>query len=324
MSKYILLLCAFCFTIHADAGHGHSEVEQEKILICGVCKDIDFAVGNTIRNIEKLGKRFSDYAVIIYENNSTDMTPQLYADWARRNSHVVFVSENLAAHELPGSREERIARARNIVLDIARDEKYDDFTHLIMVDLDFTHAWPISEIVETVQMQGDWHCISANGVKRSGSYWDRYAFRDAKFPFGPELLGHDWWNQLFKTWFEIKGDNPRPVYSAFGGLAVYKRSAIIPFGYSGTVTEDLQNYYGLILPKLLPNNPHLLNYLRINRLGYDDQLFLKPVIFECSPPSDQYEFYRRLVCCEHVTLHASMALNGFGNFFINPKLVMKY
>ncbi|MFV0339465.1 MAG: hypothetical protein ACK5MA_02380 [Parachlamydiaceae bacterium] len=41
----------------------------EKILICGVCKDVELAVGPSIRNIEKLGKRFQDYTVIIYENN---------------------------------------------------------------------------------------------------------------------------------------------------------------------------------------------------------------------------------------------------------------
>ncbi|MFV0340873.1 MAG: hypothetical protein ACK5MA_09685 [Parachlamydiaceae bacterium] len=143
------------------------------------------------------------------------MTPYLLADWARRNTHVLFVSEYLKLNELPKSREEKIARARNIVLDLAKDAKFDEYTYLVMVDLDFTHSWPIDEIVETTQMQGDWHCISANG-KKNGSYWDRYAFRDSQYPFGPEFLGPDWWNQLFGSWFNLRGDKPKRVYSAFG------------------------------------------------------------------------------------------------------------
>lgn len=316
MRKSFWLLALFFISAELCA----ISVVPEKILICGVCKDIEFAVGPSIRNIEKLGKRFQDYTVIIYENNSNDMTPYLLADWARRNSHVLFVSEYLKLNELPNNREEKIARARNIVLDLAKDAKFDEYTYLVMVDLDFTHSWPIDEIVETTQMQGDWHCISANGEK-NGSYWDRYAFRDSQYPFGPELLGHDWWNQLFRSWFDLRGDKPKRVYSAFGGLAIYKRSAIIPFSYSGTVTEDLQNYYGLIQAALPANCPQLQEYLKINHLTNSDQ---QPMVFQSSPPSNRPEGFKELICCEHVTLHASMALHGFGNFFINPKLVMKY
>jgi hypothetical protein len=228
-----LLSCLFITDPIFCASSLTSTPMTRKALICGVCKNVGFAVDNTIRNIEKLGKKFDDYAVIIYENNSSDNTVDLFSKWAKENPHVVFISEILS--EPPHvSREEKIARARNIVLELARDSKYNDFEHLIMVDLDFITPWPIREIVETTKMPGQWDCITANGLFSNGSlYWDRYAFRNESFPLGPEVIGQFFWDRLFahNNWFQITQKDLLPVYSAFGGLGIYKRESIINFSY---------------------------------------------------------------------------------------------
>lgn len=319
-SNLIILLVIFSVSSLAA-----QEFPLRKALICGVCKDIQKAVPNTIEQIELLGSKFDDYGVIIYENNSVDRTANLLAEWAAANPNVVFITETLPKDQLPASREECIARARNIVLSIAKEDRYHDFEHLIMVDLDFKTPWPVDEIVATTQLPGNWDCISANGVFRKGKlYWDRYAFRDKEYPFGPELIGKEWWYDLKQSWFEIKKKELLPVYSGFCGLAVYKRSTIIQFSYSGTVTKDLQDYYGRILSEVGKSNADVKKYMKVNKLKKSFPLFDSPLIFQSSPPSDDYEGYKELVCCEHVTLHASMALSGYGNFFINPRLKMQY
>ena len=71
----------FCF-IHA-ALFGVSTYEK-KILICGVCRNVEPACEITIENMELLGTFFADYHVIIYENNSTDKTSRIFAEWAKR------------------------------------------------------------------------------------------------------------------------------------------------------------------------------------------------------------------------------------------------
>lgn len=281
-------------------------VIDEKILICGVCRNVESALTNDIFCIEKLGSYFLDYAVIIAEDNSTDLTATLLKAWQAINPKVNINSEKYDSHSL--SREEKIARARNRALQIAREERFDGFAYLMMVDLDFPDPWPIEEIIKTVQTKGDWDAVSSNGMLFADNYFDRYAFRDKNFPLGPELIGEKFWQDVDNCPFAIpKGQkNWCAVYSAFGGLAIYKRESIIPFRYSATVTEDLANYYKKIIAESDPNNLQVKKYKA--NFGQD----------EC------YIHFVKVGCCEHLPLHASMALHGRGRFYINPALVIRY
>ncbi|MBU6383521.1 MAG: hypothetical protein KGR16_04330 [Verrucomicrobia bacterium] len=303
---------------------------KEKILICGVCKDVEQAVPNTIWSMERLGSLFAGYTVIIYENNSTDRTVSLLQKWADTNPHVVFISETVAESDLPRSREERIARARNIVLAKARDLQYADFKYLVMADLDLMHPWPIDSILETIESGDDWDCVSANGVNERDRYYDHYAFRDERFPFGPELIGDCWWEDLGKNLLSFAENGPmRRVYSAFGGLAIYKTKSILPFSYSARLTDDLREYYKEILihhPRsflhvgwLRPfvkkwRNPHIASYLRRIKMKRAPQMEKVPIVFQ--------DPLNRGPICEHVALHAAMATHGFGKFYVNPKMVV--
>lgn len=290
----------------------------EKVLICGVCKNIGPAVFNTIKNIELLGNQFADYSVIIYENNSSDKTSFVLSQWAKINKKVTFISEKIPAHKLAPTRIENISNARNIVLSLARDPKFFEYKYLIWADLDFEKPWPINEIVKTIESPVEWDCVSANGI-RNRSYYDRYAFRNETYPFGPELLGDDYfWPELWKSWFSISdADNWIPVFSAFGGLAIYKTQSILNFYYSAHPTEDLKNYYQQILHSISLTNSHLQRYLSLMNMNIND-LSHVPIEFQLDDQNNSG------VCCEHLPIHASMALHGYGKFYINPKMIMHY
>jgi hypothetical protein len=298
----------------------------EKVIICGVCKDTEKAVNFTIDNIESLGKRFADYAVIIYENNSSDNTSALYQKWAMHNHRVHFVSEVFKPSELCHSRTENIARARNVVLSLARDSQYDGFKYLIMADLDFFKVpWPIREILAVTELPLEWDCVCANGVNQDENILDIYSFRDARFPLGPEVMGdRSWWDKMDQIRFKMEGDDLWPVYSAFGGLAIYKRASIIQFSYSGVVTEDLRKYYRQILLSTSQKHPQVQEYLQNLGLPQDSDLSTIPVEFRVNAVWEHANDPDIQSCCEHVTLHASMSINGFGKIFINPKMKMTY
>jgi hypothetical protein len=296
---------------------------EKKVLICGICQNVERAATNTIGNIESLGECFADYAVIIYENNSTDHTVYYYQAWADRNPHVTFLSERVPKDRLPPSRTERIARARNQVLSIARQEEYADFDYLIMADLDFLCPWPIKEILNTLELPIEWDCISANGLIGE-LYSDHYALRDESFPLGPELLGGYWWKENWSN-YRWEGDSLISVYSAFGGLAIYKRASILPFTYSGTVTEELSLLYREILSAMEEEHPQATRYrLEIGKGYKEHPLSQLPIRYQCNTRWESPKGYPNPTCCEHVPLHASMALHGFGKIYINPKLLLHY
>lgn len=322
LSLFIFSSLLLFFNVHS------MDPAESRILICGVGKNVDFAAKNTIKNIERLGKKFADYKAIIYENNSTDKTVSIYKNWARNNSCVIFISETLSKRELPLCRTEKIARARNRVLSVVRE--YSNYDYLLMVDLDFTCNWPIEAILETIKSSIEWDCVSANGIASPGYflnenelYWDRYAFRDQRYPLGPELLGDPWWPECGSTPFTLdeKGEWVS-VYSAFGGLAIYKMESISGCEYSGIVTSDLEDYYRFILESTPRPNSQISKYYDLNHIKPKESKI--PVVFRANTPSERPRNYRFVTCCEHLPFYASMFCRGHGKFFINPKMVMTY
>ncbi len=316
--KNILLLF---FLLPFSSVFGEINLEQKKLIICGVCRDVEQAFENTKQNIEMLGLNFADYVVIIYENNSTDKTALFYKEWAKKNPKIIFISEKLTKKE-PASKTEKIARARNIVLSKVRNLKYQDFEYLMMVDLDFLDPWPLNEILETIKNPREWDCVSANGVHKNKIYHDRFAYRGENFPLGPEILKNQiWWNEVKRTQWVLSGTEWVSAYSAFGGMAIYKTASIINFSYSGIVTSDLKKYYKQIITSLPKDHPHIKQFLKQSNKKDLDTIQIK---FRKNSYNQFPENHNRITCCEHLPLHASMALHGFGKFYINPKMYLFY
>lgn len=303
--------------------------EPPKVVICGVCRNVGKTVENTKRNIEKLAKQLKDYRVIIYENNSTDGTAYLFQKWANENNNVLFISKNIDENSLNLSRTQKIAQARNHVLDIVKDPYYESFPYILFVDLDFTTPWPIDAILDSINIPGDWDVISANGImnRTVNTYYDRYAYRDVNYPLGPELIGDYFWNRVYSTWFNIEDLYPNynliPVYCAFGGMAIFKRQSIMNASYVGLVTDDLHKYYSYIFSDISPFHPEYRYYLMLN--GLTEYEFAKvPILFRGNTVREHENDPMRPTCCEHLTFFASMFVDGHTKFYVNPKMKIQY
>lgn len=298
---------------------------------------------NTILSADWLGAQFADYRVIIYENNSTDRTKELFQKWARRNSRVRFISEDVPKEVLAQqfkmkicNRTEAIARARNRVLDVIMQDDFDDFKYVVWADLDFLEPWDVEQIIATiVYPEQEWDAVFANGA------YDLFALRDPEFPIGFELLGQIYWQKLeeIRSRFSLDPNVWRKVYSAFGGMAIYKREALRGCRYSGVVTKDLekavlgwlkvaraaQDVYLLKEYDALLSSAHILS-LSQSRLSERDKFPAQIGIrfnnacglgeiawFSCTPEKTLPW------TCEHIPFHASMAVRGHDKLFINPR-----
>jgi len=320
MNRFIIFLSVLCFHSFANARE-----LSDKVIICGVCKNVEPFLSVTVSSMENIGKLFSDYKIIIYENNSTDNTPLILQQWARRNPRVFVTCENLSENELleisstrtfdnKPCRMELIARARNIVLKEALLPKYDDYKYLIMIDMDFLTPCDLNGIVDSLRKKEEWDAICANGIDSKGLTYDRYAFRASDAPLGPELLGESWWKELHKTPIKLVKKGLYPVYSAFGGMAIYKRKSIKGCQYSGVVTPELANVILKIIEKE-KNHSQVNQYLNMTK----DKTAEVKLQFVANSG-----YFGPAVCCEHVTFHAAMTLNGHGKIFVNPRMIMRY
>lgn len=322
---------------------------EERVVICGVARDVAGSLSNMIKTIEDLGGLFSDYRVIVYENDSKDETPLLLYEWMQRNSKV-FVSSEVTSNveyvnltwDGVGNRPERIARARNIVLERALSKEYARFPYLIWIDMDFGKPFSFEGIIETFQKTSEWDAVFANGVDKKGRYFDWFAFRDKKYPIGPELLGNSWWDMVAKEKKQLRFKKTgawHPVYSAFGGLGIYKKSSIQNCRYDAVVTKDLSCFVQRLLKeknwliqRYHKRNQKLLHYIRIPCEPKSNLPRIQNLQTAILLGSDVHTPVWRMnsgVCqypatCEHVPFHASMILQGHDKLFINPRIILDY
>lgn len=150
-----LLLMLFCYAPLLCSAQIH-----EKVLICGVCRNVEKRLEKTKKIMESIGALFDDYKILVYENNSTDRTAQILKAWAHQNPRVWLKSETLALAELEKVivnvyqdgrlyPPEQICRARNVVLDQALDPIYNDFPFIIWMDMDFVRFPDLEGFVDT-------------------------------------------------------------------------------------------------------------------------------------------------------------------------------
>ncbi len=328
-----------------------THVLPQKVLICGVCKDIADKLPDMIKVIEQVGGLFTDYKVLIYENNSGDGTNRILQNWERTNPKVLVECEYLFQRYLRNEvyniqpdgtffKVDLIARARNIILEKVMRKEYDDYPYMIMMDMDFKTPPPPESIIEVFESKQEWDAVFAYGLSRIWQYWDWYAFRDYHQPFGPELIGHDWFAP--KSWSRSREDEWYPVYSAFGGLGIYKKASIKGCRYSGLVTKDMETLAKKIIEEGKKTNHPIINkYLKEKEQLKGLVNIFKPsiglpyikdeeigIMLQDTPDALVWRMnsfvYQYPVTCDTVPFHASMIVNGHGKLFINPRMLFYY
>ena len=302
--------------------------------------------GAVTRNLEKSFPVFKqvmyslfgslpELQVYIYENNSTDKTKKLLEDWATVDKRVHVKCEDFSKEflleqgyartydNLP-CRMESISTARNKLVEwmelSGMGVGEDDLT--IFIDPDIPTVFPVDCLVSLCRSfpQGA-HAFFANGLSGNMKYYDAYAYRDTKHPFGAELLGEEIFDFKYKSVIvQIPFDaQPIPVLSAFGGLGIYKSSCIRGLRYSAIPTQDLHT----LNQRIMKENPDHLYVKKVKEKPtthiqgasqgiylFDKELFYR----NCSG-------YNFPVICEHVPFHASMIARGYDKLFVLPPLI---
>jgi hypothetical protein len=294
---------------------------NESVLICGVVKNVGNGLLMNMNQAIETGEMFQDYRILIYENNSTDNTKEILQKYSL-HPKIVIQSEDLdlktksnfklwAYTEITGSnhacRMELISNARNKLVDEMNREKYDDFGYVIWVDLD-SNGWELNGILDSFQKKEEWDVVYANNPNH---YYDMYAYRGTNHLFGPEIIGELFWINMPR--FQIpKSETLISVYSAFGGLGIYKKSVFQKHRFDFIVNDTIQEVYQSILEKY-PYSKEIISKEDGKFPGgqYDE----KTGIYWKSNSG-----YNGPVVCEHVGLNFALIQSGY-RLFINPNIM---
>lgn len=220
---------------------GTNKMSRSTAVICGLARDSATMLPSTISRIEQLGSLFSEYRVVIFENDSVDDTLRVLGMWQRRNPLVTILTETFGDPvNLPTrcpNRGDRMAHYRNHYRQFIADV-YRDFDYAIVVDTDLPGGWDVSGVANTLGHEG-WDFVGTYGTilkrylaRERRYHYDAWAFRRYG-NFAP--LATKYVNRL--SW--RPGDPLVRVSSCFGGLGVYRMRALLNCRYSGGDCEHV-------------------------------------------------------------------------------------
>ena len=228
---------------------------DSKVVICALARDCANSLTKNIRRIEKLRKYFAVCDVLVIENDSKDRTKKILLEWMKSSNGVfcdmkdygtITIPESITGTVLPSFSMHRISkmvRYRNQYLDWIdrRSEKYD---YVIVLDIDANWFSYKSIIKALSNAPEDFGAITANGrhfFNFQSFYYDTYAFAEKEDTLitPDSVCGDGYWKESIRIrrWITKKY---MPVFSAFGGLAIYKYKAIEGIRYC--VVENVNEY----------------------------------------------------------------------------------
>jgi hypothetical protein len=105
-------------------------------VITGCARNISAKIIESLYIISNICNIFSDYAVIIVENDSTDTTPHILNNWARKQADKRHIIQLGKLDNMIPFRTDRLAFVRNYIMDMIHNHPvFSTFDYIINIDL---------------------------------------------------------------------------------------------------------------------------------------------------------------------------------------------
>lgn len=252
---------------------GEKYFAQQKIVLLGLVRNLESKLENNIQELVKLLSNAKDYKIVLFENDSIDNTKTILKKITSENNNIIVISQDYNRKHFGATKErertEALAEYRNILQNYV-NENFSDFDFVIVSDIDFvdfsrkgvynTFGWFASsnDIDASAGNAYELKHTLSQKIKTLWNY-DSWAYRGS------------WWNYLqYDTeqtyfdnmlWFNFYippvGSIPTKVYSAFGGMTIYKTKKYLQAQYEGHDCEHVCLHYNLF--KSDPNFNLMLN-----------------------------------------------------------------
>lgn len=264
-------------------------ISDSTLIICSIVRNAEKGLRRNIPIINSLCRKFNDFTIVIYENDSIDNTKQILHAWQQSMPQKIHViSEDTdSSKTIPTSEEvsgvnpffsrKRIAKMANLrnkyLTYLEENSLKSDF--IMVVDLDVASLC-LDGILDSFEKSDRWDIVTAYGYSTGPNlrrrYHDTYALTKLNTSDRPQTESDIITNASEMARICKSSSNLIPVDSAFGGLAIYKFKAIQGLRY-----------------QVEPNNDSRVE-----------------------------------VHCEHFSLNRQAAKKGFNRIFINPLMILKY
>lgn len=275
---------------------------MDKCYFMGCVKNCSMYIERVFENIRIISKNFSDYKIVIFYDDSKDdslaklfLLKELFP-----NLEIIVNAEPTTPH-----RTYNIAHARNKLIDFMNTDGDDSYKYFIMLDMDDVSAGEVNpDILLPYLKRDDWDSLSFNREL----YYDTWAISIDPFiyscwHFGVKSIQHEVVNKIQtfvnKMLNETSNDKLLTCYSAFNGLAIYRRDAFVNCSYNGNIIKMIELIEETIGPLHVKKNELFVGHK--NTFYEDDQM------------QD----------CEHRHFHFQAIKNNGARIRISPLVLMK-
>lgn len=235
-----------CIEYKHTVTNGYISMKDKRVIFCGLCKNISQQIPSLIQRIEHLGSFFKSYAVVIFENDSSDDTRKQLKQWASLNKKVHLLEcpeeQNCKLNKVDAishgifsqQRMQKMVEFRNRLMSYIRNN-LKDYDVVGVLDMDIIGPISIDGIAHSFGNYSMWDSISAyglNGITLSAGlpfYYDLIAYKDENLDINDNSLNIV--PVIMKTSMLPVGSNIIRVKSAFAGLEFYKMNVIQNIDY---------------------------------------------------------------------------------------------
>lgn len=224
------------------------------VVVCGVVRDAAKGLRKNIPIMQQFCSQCRDYRVVVFENDSKDKSKELLLAWQAtdRDRIAIFCEDRQCGSATPTAKEVlcnpafssyrigRMAKLRNQYMEYVWKQNWDA-DYLIVVDLDVCGI-ELEGIKSSFETEQGWDAVTAFGYSNASPrlkprYYDTYAL----VPFGMEIVPQTT-EQIVSRAYELgkikRADPWIRVFSAFGGLAIYRYEAIKGLLYQVIKNDD--------------------------------------------------------------------------------------
>jgi glycosyltransferase involved in cell wall biosynthesis len=224
----VIVVIVMIVIFHRNKRPDAQEVmKRHGVILAGTCRDVEAYLPRVLEHMEQCGKRFREFAVIIYENDSKDRTRRILLEHQQERPHYHYLLEDGVQEP---RRAVRLAHGRNRILDKARElNETGRYDFLVMLDMDVVNY--DGRFVQTIahcfeDSSTPWDVLTANQEQR---YYDMWALRkipDLNYDFAQRPP-----KETERSMYLLRFDPHEPpfhlpVESAFGGIAIYRLSSL--------------------------------------------------------------------------------------------------
>lgn len=249
------------------------------LTVCSIVRNAERGLRRNIPVIREVCSRFRDYHVVVFENDSTDGTVPLLKVWSADDPKVSVFCRDLGVRTIPRPEEVscnpfysryrigKMAGFRNQYLEFVEGQGWNP-DYLMVVDLDVERL-DLQAIMTSFESSLEWDAVTAFGHSLSPRLTRRYHDTYALVELGKETVPQTE-ASIVEAGYRLGSLRPSdawiPVFSAFGGLAVYRYECIRGLRYQCLDNAD---------PRVEVHCEHYSLCLQMRERGFS-RIFINP------------------------------------------------